>query len=1591
MKSDVQKTTLRRVHVLSVPLAVLFVFVPLRVSIPDDGLGAPIEVLIKRDGGQPKLDWPSAAGQSYDVEVRTNLSQGGWIKAATVDALGPTTTWTDTAPLAVSRFYRVGYQIPEIIAPVMLTHASQSNGIPDLATASFASVRDRLKQMAAAGSVVLPVAMPGLDFFDSLPLLGSAIQIDELQRTVVLSGHSTLRGQPVDLMYIGAWADDTNAAAGFNLGVKFPQFHLTNWVSGLSGTVLDKLTLDNSVLTLATAPLNLNLSGFAGNVAGFYGGPTLSVEPGLNIDREVNLAEAPGLAQPLGWLGFTDFNVRLEGYLGVDPNALFHLGAPTAAIQLDLKAYLPVSQPAGFPSWLRPVQRILEFTDNPALRVQLLDTLRGTPDGQSTRFTASTDIDTSGGATSVTLIGSLVNPWVHPFGLSWLTFNQANVSLTFSTFGAGEIALTGNFPAGNKNINTQIALTQVGNSNAASFVATASQVTLGDVLSLLSNLTGSQPFGGGLPDNALVLSNVQLSFDSSNERSLSLSATSTILGTVQTDVLFSFAQPDTGPSLFLLGMHVHNFKLRDLYSGIAGTFAADTEFPGVAFTVVQNLPNPPSGTIEIPSTGLSPTARSFYQPIYGSGPFNLEVSPGANFSGTFNQSVLPSLVQDALGMDPNGIILLKGSLGLSLGNLTGGGLVALNSLHLEATLPAPARPRVGLPDWITTPTPGPRLLDFNYMSPDIQVSITDTFHVSLDGATRTFVTSTKLATDGQQALITITGDLVGGWAHPYGVSWLNLDTVGLVINADGTNASASLTSTFGLGTKNVALAMSISGNSSNQLVKFTGTVDTLSLSDFIELARNQLGSDVDPFGDSSFDFTFTDVTMNIEAGAHTSFSLGGKTTLNGKLADVLFSATPNPAGGPPQIITGFQMKDWSLGDALNQVAGTFAGDFQFKTVALVFSKTSGSINSSDMDPETRTFYGNIYGTNSFTLPSANGLGAIGNVPLAGNPLKSGLDAVGMSTDSLLVTGSLPGSILGLGGGGGGLSGLSLVAGLPPMSPPGAPAWFISGQVGLQITAEPSVGFVGAVTVLIQGQVLTFNASAKIERVGASVSFVLTGGLAAQQPWVDPFGIDWLVFNDATIEVGVNEIGSITLGFAGNMVIGAKDIDAAVSVTISAAGIPVNFIFDGTSVEGFSMADLVKVQQLMAKDADPSAPMIPLDALPDMAIRNLHLKFAPHSDPNLGVVAGFAIAGDLWIPTKANGPPDRDFAAVNMSIDKTGILAQGNIGPFDLGALSISNAMCDLTLTLPTQHLMASGFAIAGAFFHGNLDLGISKTGLSFAITTTIFNQYQAQLSASAPFSLSNAQFAVQGLMQSDFATSVVPALTSLLKSEANTTTSVANNMLKHGLTRWTAFRDNPNGLKFASAIAGFANAANWPSSDWSIYINAIQTAMNDIDNASSSTPPSLLNLALGGYTTSGIPGLKTTILGQNFCNGVPYGGGACWTVQPKTIGGACHDPALFLFNIPCSANSFIEQKLIPPLISRIDTILQNQNRSPMIAFQQAGFNASLASLVASPSVAMATSVKFMKAATPLNLNSPWNFGNQTASLNSLRDALASAL
>src|SRR5690606_27984195 len=121
---------------------------------------------------------------------------------------------------------------------------------------------------------------------------------------------------------------------------------------------------------------------------------------------------------------------------------------------------------------------------------------------------------------------------------------------------------------------------------------------------------------------------------------------------------------------------------------------------------------------------------------------------------------------------------------------------------------------------------------------------------------------------------------------------------------------------------------------------------------------------------------------------------------------------------------------------------------------------------------------------------------------------------------------------------GGIRDLALRAALPPMAPPGSPAWFVEGQVALQITGRPSVGLAGALTLDVDGDTLTFDIESNVAVVPAGVELSIAGGLTAENPWVGPLGIDWLTLNEIRLAMGLSPI-AVRLGFLGDGIIGSQ--------------------------------------------------------------------------------------------------------------------------------------------------------------------------------------------------------------------------------------------------------------------------------------------------------------------------------------------------------------------------------------------------------------------------------------------------------------------
>jgi hypothetical protein len=485
------------------------------------------------------------------------------------------------------------------------------------------------------------------------------------------------------------------------------------------------------------------------------------------------------------------------------------------------------------------------------------------------------------------------------------------------------------------------------------------------------------------------------------------------------------------------------------------------------------------------------------------------------------------------------------------------------------------------------------------------------------------------------------------------------------------------------------------------------------------------------------------------------------TTFMGNVANVLVS-TFTPPGSGRGFLLAVKPTDWSLTRMLPALSNPILDELTFQYVGLVVSNQALRLPASALSPEEREFYRDIYQRDDFTLTVTPGINLIAAIPAeglpAGHPMVAVMDALGIEKGVILLQGTLGKSLTLLtnpaAGGADLIRDLYLRAELPPMRPAGSPAWFRSGQLALELTGDPSVRLVGEIGVTIDDDLLDFFLAATLARTGVSLS----GGLRAEGGWDAPFGIEWLVIHELLFKLGITPTGSIEPGFAGRMVIGEKDIDVAVSLAISPAGVPTNFMFAGESEAGFGLSDLIQLQQAMraARDAaaaatgGPAAPTearIPLDALPDVSFKEVALKFAPKPSPELGVERGFAIKGELWVGSPGGRPSN--VAGVDVNVGEDGLWARGHLAAYALGPLSWEDVELDLTMTPDDQHLKLTGQV---QLFSSRqlVDLEMNRQSLRFHTETELFDLFHATLDAQAAFSLQNPAFQIHGVAHNDF-------------------------------------------------------------------------------------------------------------------------------------------------------------------------------------------------------------------------------------------------
>lgn len=476
-----------------------------------------------------------------------------------------------------------------------------------------------------------------------------------------------------------------------------------------------------------------------------------------------------------------------------------------------------------------------------------------------------------------------------------------------------------------------------------------------------------------------------------------------------------------------------------------------------------------------------------------------------------------------------------------------------------------------------------------------------------------------------------------------------------------------------------------------------------------------------------------ELAMSFSPGQPSSAVLKGKTEFQGSSTDVVVARAETPT--KKGFVLGLKPENWSIKKYVPDFSMPGLDDLDLSNVALIFSNVEGVMPSSEMSEEEFSFYSAAYGSDQFAAVIKPGLNLIATIPgenlVSDGPLLAIMNKLGVERGTVLLQGSLSRQ----------LKDAYFLAEFPAMQPEGAPEWFKSGQMAVELTGQPSIALAGLLTVAIEDDIVSFLVKTKVGREG----LVLSGGMVSEEGWDSPFGVDWLTLNRVMLLLGVTPAGSVQLGFNADMIVGTKDIDVAVLVALNAAtGVPTNFMFDGESETGFAISDVVDLQTKML--ASSGRPGIPLDNLPPLGLEDAKLKFAPKDSPELGITRGMAIGGSLYLESGSGKHPIAD-ALLDISLE--GIIGRGSVTAFELGPLKLDEADVDLTLTRETQHCIVQGQASLG-FMSAMVDLNISKTAARFETEAEIFDAFRANIKASAALSLTKAEFLVEAGMQNDF-------------------------------------------------------------------------------------------------------------------------------------------------------------------------------------------------------------------------------------------------
>jgi len=1229
---------------------------------------------------------------------------------------------------------------------------------------SFTRLEEWLRQGQAEGELLLPLPLAGPAPFPEVVGEGCTLTIDAPKRCFVLSSGARVRGVDVSVFFAGTFPRAVGAGH-YAFGLRSADMRLAELVPALQGTALASAGFDEAGLVVSDAPHVLPAFEGIGAVLGAApaGSSGIPLRGGVELFAGLPAGAFPAATRALSAVGLEGAHLRLAGRLGGDAALLFGQVDPTA-LDLELEAALEGASLDGLrarlPQWVQPTSVTPSLSVRSAgvdLTIGLAFDVQVELRGERRPFRMSAEYRADDAGADLTLRGETSGSWKRPFGIDWLELESA--SLVVSGNGVGARAdLAATMAVGEQEARFGVNLADDG---SARLEARLDSLSVGDLAAFLAQRTGS-PFLSELRlGDAARLTEVSLVVTRAERTSLEVSGT-VGLGGASADLVLSVTKGG-GSVEPLLVLRRHAGSLGDLVAGLKGT-PADLAFPESVWTLT-----PPKGALrKLRAADLGPTARALFEGVYGAADFELELEPGIRLAAALPMSALPQALRQALGItDASASLVLEGALAMTLDLGAGKPSASVQSLELHAELPrvasATARLPEGLPAWMRLDASSERALTVRYEAPNrISFLRTNDVLADLDGATRHFRLSTAIEADSQQGAVAVSGGLVGEWRAPFGLRALTLRDVRLSAGGraqagQGGQRSGNvlLEGGFDLGPKSGTMRLELSGQSGRGVSgSFSGSLDSLSLADlasldlFPSLPRAGLDSLAAVLGRLPA-LQEPTVRFALDGGAP-AVSLAAHVDLRGVRTNLLVFATKGARG--PQAVLGIHPENFSLAALFPELGRNPAvapiANLSLDRFGLLLVAGDQKLVAAEQDELVRGFFEGMTGERDFELDLVGGLNLEARLaasklpPDLGQALERLNQTMGLESSNTL---SLRGTL------GRSLSDMSLAIALPPIRPAKAPAWLKSGQLAIAVKGTPSVMLQAIVTLDCEGDLLDLTVEGGVERQGANVAIALKSSLQADDVWKSPFGQEWLEIRRFSGELSIDALANIGFGGGGDVTIGSKDIQVYAWTKInSATGIPMGLVLHGKSVAGVALRDLAVMQGNMRRAARMGGPpLLPLNALPDIALRDLELLIATRAVPDQGIDSpGFKLTGDLYVPLRP-GAPGTKMVSVHCEVSKEGIVAQGELGAFQVGPLRWEDSTLDLEATLAAQHLNVHG----GLEFLGSrsmVDLQLSREGLAFETVRSIAGLGSAELRVASKFDLHAPTFEVRGKLDNEF-------------------------------------------------------------------------------------------------------------------------------------------------------------------------------------------------------------------------------------------------